>query len=386
MKRVFRVNDWWQGKAALLMGMVYLFVYWFNISFPHFVKLALASIITISGFASLGYLLNDWFDLEKDRLAGKHNSLEGKTAIVVLVLFVIAIAALLLPWFYLPFNTVSVGLIFAEVLTFVLYSVPPIRLKERGLAGVFADALYAHSLPVMLAAYTFMLTSGANADPLLLVLLLVMQTISGIRNIVIHQYQDAAADHLAGSVSFFSRLTDTQFKYTILICISAEITSLSFFLGLLAKENYLLLLCQPVIWLSAFTMALLFVSEGMNAFLASRWRFFPNNLIALWIPVTLLLVLTSVDTRYVVVAVIHLLLFNYKFYVEVYNRGLVPLRDSSKEGVVKLFVNTRYVLSFMINIVVYGGFLLFGVDLKKEKVSALEYLRKQRRKENKANG
>lgn len=362
------------------MGLVYLFVWWFHIPFIHFLKLAGASVVTISGFASLGYLLNDLFDIEKDRVAGKPNMMQGKPAVVILLMFAIAVSALLLPWLYLPYNTVSLVLIVVEVGTFILYSAPPVRLKERGVAGIIADTLYAHLLPLMLAANTFIIASGANVDVQLMAVLLLLQAVSGIRNIIIHQYEDAEADRLGGTISFFSGLSKTTFERILLCCIVAEVSLLSLLFALLAHTNNLLLLCQPIIWLHVVFVLVLFARKGLPAFLNSTWRYFPNNLWELWMPVTLLLVLAVADSRFILIAFLHVLLFNHRVYVELYNRALIPMKGHIKYLLVKLLVSARYVVSFVVNSFLYLGFLLFGVDLKKENVSALEYLRKHRKK------
>jgi 4-hydroxybenzoate polyprenyltransferase len=69
--RPFRAEDWWIGKASLLLGLVYLFSIRFRISFSDFWLWGLCSLVTIIGFASLGYLVNDYFDQEKDARVGK---------------------------------------------------------------------------------------------------------------------------------------------------------------------------------------------------------------------------------------------------------------------------------------------------------------------------
>ena len=77
--RPFRAEDWWKSKAALLMGFVYLFALWFDIPVRPFIPLSVLSIAVIIGFASFGYIVNDFFDKEKDRQAGKKNFLLDKS-------------------------------------------------------------------------------------------------------------------------------------------------------------------------------------------------------------------------------------------------------------------------------------------------------------------
>src|SRR5262249_57433548 len=102
----------------------------------------------------------------------------------------------LLPWLYLPLHWENGSLLGFELLLFVLYAFPPFRLKERGMLGLFADALYAHAIPAVLAVMTFSLMANRAYDHLtwFVLALGLWQFFLGVRNIVLHQLKDFDGD------------------------------------------------------------------------------------------------------------------------------------------------------------------------------------------------
>ncbi|HLP50936.1 MAG TPA: hypothetical protein VK154_08630 [Chitinophagales bacterium] len=374
-KGIFRLNDWWMSKAAMLMGMVYIFTLWFGIPFPQFLNLALLSLATISGFASTGYLLNDFFDREKDFKAGKENFLLGKPAWLILLLFIVSISLLFLPWIKLPFDRFSLALIVAEVLLLLAYSLPPIRLKERGMAGIITDSLYAHTVPVVLACYTFSLAAGYGLVVLPVILLVVWQSAMGVRNILIHQADDMELDKLSGSKNWVQQLSPGYFYKCIWRIILVEVIgSLAFFSWLCYEQVSF----WPVILVVCFLclMALIrFKEAGIKQMLESRSRVFPNAVFEKWIPVAVLFVLGFSNFLFWLVLVLHVAVFSLQTYFKAAAQGNIY-------GA-KLYwrlerIPFRAPFSFAVNYCIYCVFLLAGVNLKKENMSALDYLNRKK--------
>ncbi|MBP6730552.1 MAG: UbiA family prenyltransferase [Chitinophagales bacterium] len=373
--RAFRVDDWWRSKAAMLMGMVYLFTLWFYIPFAHFAILALLSLATICGFAATGYLLNDFFDRAKDLKAGKRNFLVNRSPGVIVVCFTGALLCLLFPWLYLPFTTTSAALMALELSLLLVYSLPPIRLKEKGLAGIVTDALYAHTVPVVLAAYTFSLAAQKQIPLAPMALLIGWQTLSGVRNILLHQHDDLNADAKAGSKNWVASITEPSFLSSIKILIVAEtLTSLMFF-GLLAATQLWFLMC--VVLIATWAIVVWIKYKRFNELDLSdiRVKHYPNNVYEKWLPVVVLLILAAGQIAFAAVLVLHLLLFNLEFYIESYKVIYPVVRDN---WISKIQIPMRRWLSVIINYPIYYSFLLFGVDLKKENQTALGYFKKKR--------
>jgi 4-hydroxybenzoate polyprenyltransferase len=371
---VFRIKDWWWSKAALLMGLIYLFAAWYHISFEKFIPLAILSLITITGFAGIGYLFNDLFDIEKDTIAGKRNFLAGKSGGFILVLFLLSSIFVLTPWLFLPKSAISYALIATQLFLFIIYSVPPIRLKERGLAGIITDALYAHGLPSVLAAYTFALAAQYSFPLTELIFLFAWQTVSGVRNILLHLAEDVEADKKAGSKNFVAGLHASQFQLILAWLIAIEwLLCLVFFASLLSV-NPLFAICLLVILGLSATGFMLFTEKSAPQFLSSTWSFFPNNIYEKWLPLAYLMILSVGDIRFAILLFVHLTAFNFDFYLQAADRIKGRWESISFKG---NLITVRIILSYPANYFIYYLLRIFGVDLKQENISAIEYFKKR---------
>ena len=371
-KGAFRVKDWWWSKAALLMGMIYLFAAWYRISLPAFIPLSILSLVTICGFASMGYLFNDLFDIEKDAAAGKSNFLAGKPVLFVLLLFLLSAVLVLGPWWWLPGDNFSYTLIAGQIILFLVYSVPPLRLKERGIAGIITDALYAHGLPPVLAAYTFALAAQHPFHISEIGLLFIWQITSGTRNILLHQFDDLEADKVSGSKNFVAGMEPFKFRVLLRGLVIAEVLlSLAFF-GMLVAINPLFVIC--ILTMAALSVAALMVyyARGKDLLSDVIWRFFPNNASEKWLPAAYLIILSAADIRFMILLLIHLAIFNFDVYYQVSKRIYLQIKASKA-----FFITIKIILSYPVNYTIYYTMRIFSVDLIKERTSFMAYFKKR---------
>ena len=361
-----------------MMGMVYLFSAWFQLHFNNFVWLALLSLTTIVGFASFGYLTNDLFDITSDIKAGKKNSLAGKSVTIIFLLFTIALALIFTPWFFLPSTRFSFSVIALQLFLFLAYSIPPLRLKEKGLAGLITDALYAHAIPSILAAYTYSLATHSALDGIALLLLFSWQFTSGIRNIAMHQKEDALSDKKSGSKNYIAGMSTAGFFFTIQYLIALELLLSIVFFAHLSFSNPLFVNCiATIVVLSAWAF-LLFRKPGIAALYESDWKYFPNNLFEKWLPPVYLFLLSTTDNRFIWVLLVHLLLFNFDLYTQIAQKIIEAWKAIPFKRV--FYAPLKQMLSWIVNYSIFFAFLLVGVNLKKEKLSAAEYLQKRKNK------
>ena len=242
------------------------------------------------------------------------------------------------------------------------------------MVGLIVDALYAHTLPVLLAVYTFSLAEGKSIPVLQLNFLAVWQTLSGIRNILLHQHDDMAADQKSGVKNWVATISQSFFYHIVLCVVCFEIVCCVLFFSALSIQNIFFLLCVIIIIGWAVYTFVRFSAEGMNSYMSNYWKYFPNTIYEKWLPPALLVILSFRDIRFFIILLIHVLLFNIALYLQtfgfVFPRIFYPLLNH-------VYIPMRRVFSALINYPIYYCFLLFGVDLKKEKLSALEYLRKK---------
>jgi hypothetical protein len=209
---------------------------------------------------------------------------------------------------------------------------------------------------------------------------------SGIRNILLHLSDDLRNDQKSGAKNFVERIYPNPFFSAIRYTIVFEVLfSLAFF-GTLASGHPAFLICMLVIFSVTGVAILLFREKGIEQLLNSKWKFFPNNIYEKWLPPVILITLSFIDIRFLIVLLFHFTFFNSDFFVQFLNHVLMPLRAAIQQaffGVVRLMYFIRGVIhivaSFLVNYSIYYCFLLFGVDLKKENISAVDYLKKKER-------
>ena len=202
---LIRYNSVWQNISALFY--VGLARQRFGLDYVRDVVVFL--IFSLLGTA-YGYLINDLADVELDRRAGKRNvfhETDRARATLIVILFLAAMVVAGLPFVRQP------GFLPLWVLWFLaasLYSLPPVRLKEKGLLGLVATIAAQQPLPAAMgfAALGFLGNWGSWV-------FIAYITLRGICSDVGHQMRDLERDEAAGASTFAVRLgrTDTARVY-----------------------------------------------------------------------------------------------------------------------------------------------------------------------------
>lgn len=161
----------------------------------------LAILGTILCWAAFGYGINDVADRASDLRAGKPNratSVSRTGRALFLALTASVSFGLSLFW---GSDFVAPALILGGLLLACAYSLPPFRLKERGVMGLVAGATSQWVLPVLAISAGQLRGWGRPAALCIALLGLAI----GLRWMAVHQLQDAAADRRAGVHTFASR-------------------------------------------------------------------------------------------------------------------------------------------------------------------------------------
>jgi 4-hydroxybenzoate polyprenyltransferase len=202
---LFRLRDWYKSKLAFAIAAALLLCPSIELSE------LLAIAVGISAWAGFGYAMNEIADAPTDQRAGKRNKAVGlplsAQAFALSFAACTAITASLL-W---AVDIWSPLLILAGLTLAWAYSAPPLRLKERGLAGVLAGAIAQWSLPVLaIAAAQPSIWTRADVAAYALTGFFL-----GIRWMVIHQVEDEFRDRVSG-VRTFANLGGYVQKLTLL--------------------------------------------------------------------------------------------------------------------------------------------------------------------------
>jgi 4-hydroxybenzoate polyprenyltransferase len=190
--RLSRWREWAQSKLLFSAGVALLL-------FPDTpTPLLMVMIATVAPWAAFGYGINEVADRDTDHRAGKLNrSVTLPTAQWALFLFVSAATALGLSLYWAA-DAAPPLFVVAGMTVAAAYSLPPLRLKERGAIGLVAAATAQWALPVLA------LSSGVPRGwlrPAAWSLVLLGLAI-GLRWIAVHQLADATRDRTAGVRTF----------------------------------------------------------------------------------------------------------------------------------------------------------------------------------------
>jgi hypothetical protein len=220
--RRIRFGNWWAQKIPPLLLVVYIELVRRHASPGASMAAICVVVFCVSCVAAYGHVVNDWFDIADDERAGKPNAMRDvrvwKRAALCLA-FIAASFVVLAPFSDAWPARIALA---ANYLWPTLYSVPGIRLKERGLWGVFSDAAGSHITPTLFAFAVASVFVPGPANAVVLTAVLLWATVLGIKGILYHQIADRAADEVAGVATFaasldFSHLSTALARYNLLV-------------------------------------------------------------------------------------------------------------------------------------------------------------------------
>lgn len=303
-----RLSKPWRYKIPVLITVFYLVLIIGDNKCNSPIITFLSSLFIVVGVAGIGYLTNDLGDVEKDRLISKPNAAAQLNKGSIVLSFVFFLALAILPWHYLPFNYKSICLLCFQLFLFFIYAFKPFRLKERGFLGIITDALYAHTVPALLAAYTYFMVveTPKNSFWWFVLFLCPWQFFLGARNILLHQIADYDNDLQSGTKTF---VTGKGVALAQKLCRYFFVAEVVFFIALtlfLSRFNTFFFIGPIVYW-----GVMLFKKRKVLKRLSDKeimYVFF-DDLYLDWVPFFALLVLINGELVFAVIPVLHLLLF-----------------------------------------------------------------------------
>jgi UbiA prenyltransferase family len=203
--RMARVTEWWDYKLVPILSIFYATALATGVAVTTMWQSLVVLVCAIVPCAAYVSFVNDATDRDDDRRADKANRLAGKPTWVLALLLGLPLsvgAAFCVAWRDDPPLMTAYLCTWA---TFSLYSVPPFRLKDRGILGVFADAAGAHLFPAMVATLLALRAAGTAVDLLWIGAVAAWALGCGLRGILWHQLQDLGYDRKAGVRTFVLR-------------------------------------------------------------------------------------------------------------------------------------------------------------------------------------
>jgi 4-hydroxybenzoate polyprenyltransferase len=201
-----RAGEWWEHKLAPVLALFYATSLSLDAGIASLAPALLLLLAALVPGAAYVGIINDLADREDDRRAGKANRMANASRGFALAAVGLPVAAGLAVAWHWRDDPLLVGCYLAAWASFTLYSVPPFRLKTRGLPGLAADAAGAHLFPTLVAVLLACRAAGAAPDPLWLSATGLWAFAYGLRGILWHQLLDSAADEAGGVRTFVQRV------------------------------------------------------------------------------------------------------------------------------------------------------------------------------------
>lgn len=267
-RRLLRMSDWWAPKVGPAVAVGYCGALCFDV--PGASMLRLVVVVAVVGFfaGSYGYILNDIFDLEIDRKAGKPNHMESLAAWQRVALCAVTLAGGMGTALEARVSARTLGALALEYMVLTVYSMPPIRLKSRGMLGLLCDASGSHVMANLFVLST-LADAGRNGAGLhsahaweFVAAVCAWELCLGLMGILLHQVEDRDNDLRAGIETFMTRRTFAAMRAPMTGIFALEVLAFACLCGLLSSED-------PLLALAATAYAVL-----QGARLYARWEHF----------------------------------------------------------------------------------------------------------------
>ncbi|MEZ5009090.1 MAG: hypothetical protein R2753_13145 [Chitinophagales bacterium] len=191
--QVLRTNDWWNNIIPPILGFFALG----QLSLaPDFrILYMFGNVFLLMIFTAIfGFFIGEWSDIKDDTKAGKKNLLVGKSSSFKFGFTILSVIGICFFSFQLRLSNFDLYLlVIAQMLCFILYSIPPFRLKKNKLASLVLDSLYSGTL-----MYVFVFAIGRQDATGSLVVLFIWGFLRGQRNYILHTLNDAKNDQQIG--------------------------------------------------------------------------------------------------------------------------------------------------------------------------------------------
>ena len=173
---------------------MYATAFLLRVSIISLLPLVFIVLVALAACAAYVSVVNDFTDRADDIASGKTNRLVGKSLSFIVTVIAFCILSGFTVAFYGLHDRLLLLLYSGSWIAFTLYSLPPIRLKERSSLGVLADACGAHLFPALLAVAAVYRWTRQPFDLIWLVSIGVWSFSFGIRGILWHQLSDLHFD------------------------------------------------------------------------------------------------------------------------------------------------------------------------------------------------
>ncbi len=311
IKQIIRFDTWWNFIIPPILAFVYLLLLLLDILLGDALFFTGQILVWMAGAASFGYFVNNLCDTKNDARAGKENETTLVPVPLKIVIIGVSLLCALVPWIYLSDSLLSFGLVLFHLVLLCIYSVPPLRLKNNVYLGIIIDTLYSIVVPLLIVFAAFNDKWTIDKFNLLIAGIICWSFLKGLRNILMHQLNDRKSDLKAQHTTLVLKIgpagTVNGINYFILpveiIVFSFICVYISFFIDYFYAGFCIFLLFTCL----KFSLWKIFVLPPRHFRL--KFLYFLNDFYEEWLPVIAIVFLVLHKIEYLVLLMLHILLF-----------------------------------------------------------------------------
>lgn len=255
-------------------------------------------------------MINDYGDREIDLIAGKNKFVyhisKPKHLLIVIAVWTLGLLVSIPYWkvkFFLP-------LLFLNYILAVLYSMPPVRLKNRGTYGLLAASITQRTMPALLC---FAIFSHLKYDTFLFALLF---TIVGLREEIIHQLKDYRNDVKCGITTAAVSVRPKRIRNLLLYFL----VPMELFILVIIIITICLAIPKIVFFIIPYIilklMSVTYTKERLIHSIIEEQTFL-NSFYFVWLPVFLLFLMATYLLYFLIIIPFHILFNKEAFYDEI---------------------------------------------------------------------
>lgn len=316
---IIRPQEWWSHKLPPLLAIAYATAL---MSPVPLYRVALWAVFLLSSLvvgAIYVSVINDITDLEEDIASGKSNRIQQISKQYRWLIPAVCISLGFVFGYFIYPDLLSCILYLLSWIVFSLYSIKPIRLKNRGIWGVLADGCGSHVFTSLLMVSSINYITNQNTDWIWFIAVGIWSLAYGLRGILWHQFSDRENDIKVNLNTYASKIKPEKFRLKAKILIAIELFAFAIilykinlpivFIGLILY--FLLVLLRRKINKTQIIILLKDNNRPFQIIMADFYQMF--------FPISLLVAASFTNAFNIIVLSIHIFLFPYILWLAIYD-------------------------------------------------------------------
>lgn len=312
VSKIIRSKEWWTYKISPLLALGYATALLSPVPVYKVATQLILLLLSLVVGAIYVSVINDITDLEEDLASGKSNRIQQVPANVRWMIPAACICiGLGFGYFVFYPDLLSCLLYLLSWVAFSLYSIKPIRLKNRGILGVFADGCGSHVFTSLLMVSSVSYITKQPIDWLWFCTIGIWALCYGLRGILWHQFVDRDNDIKVNLNTYASKIDPADFKTKERLLFALELVALGV---ILAKLH----LAAPVIAMALYAL-LVFIRYdrySIQTIIVMKnderpFQILMADYYQLFFPLSLLLFASTQHALNLIILLSHILLFPY---------------------------------------------------------------------------